>query len=802
MITSPYNFLPLTEKVFYPKWGDDVQHDMPFRDGVSGEIEIEVIAKRPIYTRNHAEKPLAPSTGHETLLPFFENRGIDGKDRAAFEAWTSFAKNSDGVYELPATLIHGAVRNLIKIIGCGSFRDARNEDRYAVRDLNLLDYKNQFAKGGRNTQIEFQSLTGWLVKKDDEWAIYPCGHHRVEQNDLCGATAALPPANRLPMGEFKKAEQRAANLKKAERAANLKKAERAANSVREKYDLWAKTGLSRTLSYAPQKDATPQRDRHQLPLVYRWATNIGKGTASGEIVFTGQPSPTKHMEFIFDTSASAISAGKEIPLQADGHVKRFLFAHQESEGLAFWKADLNDGKPVPVFYLGNKKSVKDFGLAQMFRLPARRTLTDGIPSDHLDPNQHDLADLIFGTVHGKKGHALRGRASFCSFEAQDEPKAMELEWTVLGEPRPSFYPNYLEQETEPNGRGDELPITGKNKRTGKAIHDQPNSLLSSKIRLRGWKRYAAWPDWESSDYIPKHVTPPNHTLVEPENIKSATAFAPLPTGSRFKGKLRFHNLRKCELGALIWAIEWGGNTALRHSLGMGKGLGLGSATMTIINRGGWTAKTFGGDPVAADSAIAAFKEEMEKFQPDWFRSEPIAELEMLATPTALAHNLALLEYPRLRIGDRHGDEFRNAKTHGNVLPRYSQLVANAPKGRQTPPPRSQSHPSARVASGSRPASANRRSLADLRKGQELPGTVRRYGQNPKPMIAFIDFGFPGERQDGGLSIREVSGDFIEHLPTELPEGTRVRVRIIAVKTSLQGKLQVDCSMKDVDQSGL
>ena len=785
MITSPYNFVPLTEKVFYPEWGDHVQHDMPFRDGVSGEIEIEVIAKRPIYTRNHAEKPLAPLTRHETLLAFFENRGISEKDRAAFDAWTSFAKNSDDKYELPAAMIHGAVRNLIKIIGCGSFRDARNEDRYAVRDLNLLHYKNQFAKGGRNTQIEFQSLAGWLVKSGDEWTIYPCGHHRVEQDDLCGATTVLPPANRLPIGE-------------------LKNAERAANSVREKYDLWEKTGLSRTISYAPQKDATPQRRRHQLPLVYRWATNIGKGTATGEIVFTGQPSPNKHMEFIFDTSASTISAGKGIPLQAEGQVKRFLFAHQESEGLAFWKADLNDGRPVPVFYLGDKKTVRDFGLAQMFRLPAKQTLTDGIPEEsHLDPNQHDLADLIFGTVHGEKGRALRGRVSFCSFEAQEDPKSMGLEWTVLGEPRPSFYPNYLEQETEPNGRGDELPITGSHHRTGNPIHGQPNSLLSSEIRLRGWKRYAAWPDWERPDYMPKHVTPPNHTQVCPENIKSATAFAPLPAGTRFKGKLRFHNLRKCELGALIWAIEWGGNSALRHSLGMGKGLGLGSAAMVIFNRGGWTDKTFGGGPVTADLAIAAFREEMEKFQPGWFRSEPIAELEMLATPTALARNLALLEYPRLRIGERHGDEFRNAKTNGNVLPRYSQFVANAPKGRQTPAPRSQSHPPVRTALGSQPASVNRRSLADLRVGDELPGTVRAYGKNnPNPKVAFIDFGFLGDRQNGGLFIREVSGDFIESLPSELPEGTHVRVRIIAVKTSPQGKLQVDCTMKDVDQSGL
>ena len=802
MITSPYNFVPLSDAVFYPDWGSKVQHDMPFRDGVSGELEIEVIATRPIYTRNHAAKPA-------DLFPYWND--VNNIDEA-FAAWASFAKNSQGEYELPGTLIHGAIRNIVKIAGCGSFRDAQNEDRYAVRDLNLDDYKDSFVKGKTHTQIDFQSKAGWLVKKDDEWTIYPCEHHRVEQECLCDAAAILTP------------EEKALTRDEFLQAGNDPKHP---NSIEAKYHLWAVRGLPRTISYRDGEEFA-QTDRHRLPLVYRHATEIGKGNSEGEIVFTGQPSPDKHMEFIFDTSASALTQ-KGISLKdEDGQAKRFLFAHAQSEGLDFWEDDLYEGKPVPVFYLSDGKGeVREFGLAQMFRLPAPRTLSDGIPDRHKAPDEHDLADLIFGTLHGDKPEirmALRGRAAFSSFTVEPDkqgkpPQPMKLEWSILGEPRPSFYPNYLEQDT--STEGNQLPIIGA-KRDGSPKFDQPRSLLSQSkhskgwlILLRGWKHYATWPDWDKLEEKDRNVIPPDHTKVSPENIKSATAFAPLPAGTRFVGKLRFHNLRVVELGALIWAIEWGGDTTLRHSLGMAKGLGLGSATMKIKDRDTRRIKTFGKDELGKDeftvqSALDAFTAAMADY---WNHSpETMKELRQLATP-ATPDFLPNLRYPQLRIGNagNNFDEFRQAKTTGQVLPRYSQMIAlsRAVPTTQTPPAAQSQRanrgqqlnlPAARQPSRNpqvgRPASASASSLADLREGDELPGTVKAYLGNKQ--AAFVEFGFG----DGFLHISEISHVLISDLPAALPLGTRVRVRIIRTKTSAQGRPQVDCSMKDVDQSGL
>ena len=36
-INAPYNFVPLSDTVVIPEWGDKVSHDLPFRDGISAE---------------------------------------------------------------------------------------------------------------------------------------------------------------------------------------------------------------------------------------------------------------------------------------------------------------------------------------------------------------------------------------------------------------------------------------------------------------------------------------------------------------------------------------------------------------------------------------------------------------------------------------------------------------------------------------------------------------------------------------------------------------------------------------------
>ncbi len=52
MIRSPYNFVPVSDKVFFPDWADQISHDIPFSDGISGKITLEIEAQTPIFVRN------------------------------------------------------------------------------------------------------------------------------------------------------------------------------------------------------------------------------------------------------------------------------------------------------------------------------------------------------------------------------------------------------------------------------------------------------------------------------------------------------------------------------------------------------------------------------------------------------------------------------------------------------------------------------------------------------------------------------------------------------------------------------
>jgi len=55
-VKAPYNFVPLNEKVFFPDWADLVSHDIPFKNGLSGKIELEITAETPIFIRKPYEE--------------------------------------------------------------------------------------------------------------------------------------------------------------------------------------------------------------------------------------------------------------------------------------------------------------------------------------------------------------------------------------------------------------------------------------------------------------------------------------------------------------------------------------------------------------------------------------------------------------------------------------------------------------------------------------------------------------------------------------------------------------------------
>lgn len=49
---SPFNFIEISDKTYNPDWSEQISHDIPFSDGVSGVINLEIKAHTPIFIRN------------------------------------------------------------------------------------------------------------------------------------------------------------------------------------------------------------------------------------------------------------------------------------------------------------------------------------------------------------------------------------------------------------------------------------------------------------------------------------------------------------------------------------------------------------------------------------------------------------------------------------------------------------------------------------------------------------------------------------------------------------------------------
>ncbi len=604
-IPSPYNFVPLEEKVFFPSWSNAVSMDVPFSDGISGTMELKVTARTPLYIRSGGAHP--------------KDSGQRLNDRNYSDFFRAFL---GGPYAIPGTSLKGMLREVVEIVSFGKIagskgKTARVDDRrYAVRDLqNPVLYTGKItAEVGQRT-YQAKVRAGWLkLGENNRWELTFCDMARVEQEDL----------ERF----FKKTINRTINLGNPAIA-------------KEKYELLPPyTELE--FDPGPEKDHLHSGGNR---LRYRKANKLGDGNTKGVLVMTGQPSRRKpsgghgsrgkHMEFIFFNPEKS-----SIPVPV--RVKQdFEFAHsdlgenrKENKEWAFWKEKFKQGKEIPVFVLEEGRSgISSMGLAMMFRLPYIHSIHQTIEhtsEDHLQASRLDLGELLFGRVEDTE--ALRGRISVETLLAEGTPQPMDMVKTVLGSPKPTYYPNYVKQEAADDG----------------FVHKNYKTYMDSDAEIRGWKRYIVRED----GYQPHPESAPKESV--------ETRFRPLPAGTAFTGTIHVHNLRPQELGALLWAITWGGDAALRHSLGMGKPLGYGSVSLSIEHAAlGWCNPAVS-SPVDLEECQKAFVEMMEHFlgKSSWEKSDALRALTTMANPQEKPkHDL---RYPVLGRG-RDGNEFVNFK---------------------------------------------------------------------------------------------------------------------------------------------
>jgi len=556
MITAPFNFIPLSEKVFFPPWAEDVSHDIPFEDGESGEIEITITAKSPIFIRDHEKRE-------------------------------KFC-NYNGTYFIPGSSIKGVVRSVLEIMSFAKFsKNHYNDSTYAVRDLSSAKnfYMQQMQKG---------VLCGWLRKTEDGYVIDNCGIAGRIKHEEIDKAFGIDFASHFQKDGFEKTSQF-------------------------KYDIVGGTHKSITVSGPFYSQTNPKYDKREF---YQFDPNGKRGT----LVLTGQPTPRKNtgkmgdgkgFEFVFFDVKETLEVPKDV-------MEKFKFAYfddrdtepKESPDWTFWKEKLHNGEKVPVFFQKSKKTVLHFGLSMLYKLPYNYSVSHGVPIAHLK-NDKDLAETIFGYVNKDSKDALKGRVFFSHAKAIDNAVELSPRSEILGTPRASYYPIYIRQNSE--------------------IY---TTFMDEHFQIAGRKRY------------PVHKGSKVEKTTDTGNENVATTFQPLKEGVVFRGTIRYHNLKKVELGALLSALTFHNTPQTYHSIGLAKSLGYGKIEIAL-----------GG--IEVQPYLEAFEMMMKTEIENWNESDQIRELLTMATEQNNKGN-SMLRYMEL-------DEFAKTKTNHDYLRLYSKL---------------------------------------------------------------------------------------------------------------------------------
>jgi len=132
-ISSPYNFIPLSDTVHTPDW-QGASQDVPLADGVSGTFDIEISTKSP------------------TIV------GDEKQDDAV-----NFFTTPDGKLAIPGSSIKGVIRSIVEVATAS--RITLDDNQFSQRDLLSTKYK----------QAMRNSKSGWLFWDDKEacWYISP-----------------------------------------------------------------------------------------------------------------------------------------------------------------------------------------------------------------------------------------------------------------------------------------------------------------------------------------------------------------------------------------------------------------------------------------------------------------------------------------------------------------------------------------------------------------------------------------------------------------------------------------------------
>lgn len=288
---------------------------------------------------------------------------------------------------------------------------------------------------------------------------------------------------------------------------------------------------------------------------------------------------------------------------------------------------VDDANLVPCFYVlweddqGSQRV--SFGHTGYFRLAYKQTIGQHVPSQLRNTSKTDIVESIFGKLG-----VIASRVYFEDATPLDSTINLALEAKqpkVLSTPKPTTFQHYLRQPDLPNIKS--------------------LKHWNSDCDIRGYKLY--WHKYQDNTTDPGEFDWEDNNAVED---RIHTRIKPILPKTKFTGRIRFDNLTKEELGALLFALDLPENHY--HKLGMGKPLGLGTVKITpklhLCDRKKRYSELFAEDDwqLAENTAdIKTYKDAFEKYILDRLSNEEKGAAKSLWEVTRLKHLKAMMEEP-------------------------------------------------------------------------------------------------------------------------------------------------------------
>ena len=472
---APYNFVPFSEKLLI-RYGSIAE--LPRHDRMNPALK-----SGEIQVELRAETPVFVSDGQQD---------------------PHFFRGPDGTYQIPGSTVRGLVRENMQILGFGLVRPGEDLDDVQIyfREMaaargsaggalkeyyqGALNIKSGRTPSGKTFTIPQNVHGGYLYREGGAYYIRPV------RGEVLRVSRNHPDVGRFGTGD--------------------------ARTIPVSYQ--AADELVKTLAPAGMA-----------------------GMAQGELLFTGRSvgKVSNHL-YLFpaaDEEAEPIPVPERDVLSYQMDLEGRSNSLKAYYDVNFWALP-GEGECKAVFYIRYERHIY-FGRSRFLRIGYRYPLSQGLPQHHWERLAQgeqvlDYPSAVLGFARGQV--AYRSRVSFGDFRLEGKAKELPLVKTVLGEPKPSYYPGYVEK--------------------GQHYNEED-------FRLRGYKQY--WLQEAGATPLPAGKDKVGSTL------------RPLDQGSIFRGTIRYKNLTEDELGLLLWAIRL--DEGCFQTIGMGKPYGYGRMKATI-----------------------------------------------------------------------------------------------------------------------------------------------------------------------------------------------------------------------------